>query len=225
MLKKAEQLLCVMFTMCLLCSCALPEPQPTTTATKVPATVPTTVTSEPTVPEEPVIPAWKRAYLEFIEDKGGEFTAFALVFVDEDDVPELYLGGCSHAIGDRLCAYQAGGIKQLYIRRMQGCQYIPRSGLLVNYNGTVGYYYTEVFSLGTGGFDCLWSGLEKHGSGHNGFNEYYGSATYYIDDVRVSKAEYDGAIRGLIDQEKVIPLHENAVTYEEICQQIVDYEQ
>jgi hypothetical protein len=223
-LRKITLLICAAILVCLLCSCAQKTPQqPTTTVTEAPASGNTTLPLEPTATEVQAPPAWKSAYLEFLEGKNGEYITFSLVFVDEDDIPELYLGGCSNAIGDRLCSYQNGTLKQMYIRRVQGGQYVPHSSLLINYNGTVGYYYTEVFQLTDGGFDCLWSGLEKHGSGHNGFNEYYGSASYYIDDVRVSKAEYEAAIREQIDMEQLVPFHENGVSYEDICQQIIGY--
>ena len=220
MFRKTALVICAGMLACLLCSCAQQAQLPTTAIT----VAATTAAPEPTETQPPEIPAWKTAYLEFLADKAGEYAVFALVYVDGDDIPELYLGGCSDAIGDRLCSYQNGSIKHLYIRRAQGGQYIPRSGLVLNYNGTTGYYYTEVFGLTENGFDCRWSGLDKHGSGHNGFNEYYGSATYYIDDVRVSKADYEAAIREQIDLEQVVAFHENGVSHEEICLQIAGLE-
>ena len=221
MFRKTALLICAVTLVSLLCSCTQ---QVTPAVTEVSTAAPTTVVTEPTGTQPPAPPAWKTAYLDFLADKAGEYAVFALVYVDEDDIPELYLGGCSDAIGDRLCSYQNGCIKHLYIRRVRGGQYAPRRGLVLNCNGTVGYYYTEVFDLTERGFVCRWSGLEKHGSGHNGFNEYYGSATYYIDDVLVSKAEYEAAIREQIDLEQVIPFHEHGVSHEAICQQIAELE-
>ena len=224
MFKKTALLICAVMLVCLLCSCAQQAPQATTAVTIEPTAAGTTAAAAPVETEPPAPPAWKTAYLEFLADKEGEYAVYALVEVDDDEVPELYLGGCSDAIGDRVCSYQKGNLKHLYIRRVQGGQYVPRSGLVLNYNGTTGYYYTEVFGLTENGFDCRWSGLEKHGSGHNGFNEYYGAATYYIDDVPVGKAEYEAAIREQIDLEQVRSFHENGVSFEGICQQIVAFE-
>ena len=36
---------------------------------------------------------YKRAYLEFLKDKQESHRLFALVFIDNDDIPELYLKG------------------------------------------------------------------------------------------------------------------------------------
>ena len=49
-------------------------------------------------------PDWKTAYLNFLEQEKDSHRSYALVYIDGDDIPELYLSGRDEATGDSVCS-------------------------------------------------------------------------------------------------------------------------
>lgn len=168
-------------------------------------------------PTEPIAAddGWKAAYLKYLQTESAGYIQFALVYVDGDDIPELYMSGDCEATGDAICAYRDGAVVRQYLRRIGGGDYIPGSGLLINTNGNMGYYTTHIFRLEGSGFTCLWEGLEAQ--------EYQGdhhTTTFTIGERVVSEAEYYAAIHSIIDTEQTENFYERSVSIDEIRKQI-----
>lgn len=224
MINKTAPLVCLAILISLLCGCAQTyAPMGQTTQSTTTVAIETTETVEMNTTEPASVPTWKTAYQEFLEGKDGDYVAFALVLADGDGIPELYLKGCSEAIGDVLCTFQNEKLAKQYLRCAGGGSYIPQSGQMINISYNQGHYLTEIFQLADGKFTCLWNGLEKHGLINQDRNLYTDWATYWIDDTQVGKEEYNRAIGEVIDLSKTVSFDENAVSYEEIRQQINDY--
>ncbi len=187
-------------------------------------------TTEPTqtvLPETTAAPQlqdWKTGYLEFLEGVKDSHVGFALVYIDGDEIPELYLNGNSEAIGDAVCTYKTGKVIEERLSRTWGGSYIPGAGLVKNTNGNMGYYTTDIYSLTANGFTVIWNGLETQEiiPPLNEDEEATMAITFSIGDQTVSEEEYYAAIEALFNTSQAVPLHENALTYDAVRQLIQD---
>lgn len=172
---------------------------------------------------EPLL-EWKAAYLDFLTAQKDAYLSYALVFVDDDTIPELYLSGTSEAIGDSICTYKDGAVVRQSLNRIGGGWYIERGGQIINQNGNMGHIYTHVYHLADGAFTLTFQALEVERAGewlgNDEYNLYY---EYSVENEPVSEAEYNAAVEAAFDFEHAMRLDENAVDYNAILQQIVDY--
>lgn len=179
-------------------------------------------TSNPETTEEPSDSEWKTAYLEFLESQKDSHISYALVYVDGDSIPELYLSGGCEATGDCVCSYQNGSVVEERLNRIGGGRYIERSGNLINQNGNMGCYYTHAYKLTEEGFALTFSALSVEHVEYLANDEYTYSYEYFIEDNPVSESEYNAAVDAAFDFEQSVQLDENTVTYDEIRRQIID---
>ena len=163
---------------------------------------------------------YKQAYLDFLKDKQDSHRLFALVFIDNDDIPELYLKGSSEAEGDMVCSFKNGSIIKQQLNRTGGGKYIPRSGDMINQNGNMGRCYTNVYKLNDSGFTKNFNALSIENVEHIGGEEYNFIYEYFVEDAPVSEAEYNTAVNSAFDFSQAVRLDENAVPYDEIVQQL-----
>ena len=162
---------------------------------------------------------YKQAYLNFLKDKKDSHRLFSLVFIDNDDIPELYLKGVSEAEGDMICSFKNDTVIQQLLNRTGGGKYIERSGNIINQNGNMGRCYTNVYKLNESGFAQTFNALsietvENDGENYNLIYE------YFIDDTSVSEAQYSNALNSAFDFSQSVRLDKNAVSYDEIIQQL-----
>ena len=194
-----------------------------TEATRETETTETTEATEATEPtEEQVEPEWKAAYLAFLEDRKAEYGFYALVYVDGDDIPELYSRGIMEAGGDCICTYKNGVVIESRLSRIGGGRYIPRSGMLINTNGNMGYYSTTVYRLTDSGFTLILRGLEEHSYEYLENGEVKETIEYFIEGESVTEEAFYSAISAVFDYAQAVSFSENAVSYDEIKQQILD---
>lgn len=207
---------------------ATPPTEPTATQhTEVttPTTQPTTEPA-PTVPSttEPLSQDWQTAYQDFLEGAKDHHVAFALIYVDGDDIPELYLNGDCEATGDALCTYKNGQVIEQRLRRTWGGSYIPGTGLIKNTNGNMGYYTTDIYALTGSGFASIWNGLEvqEFAPPANEDEEMTITCTFSIGDQTVSEKAYYAAIEEVFRTSQAVQLHEDAVSFDAIRQQLLE---
>ena len=163
---------------------------------------------------------YKRAYLEFLKDKQESHRLFALVFIDNDDIPELYLKGSSEAEGDVVCSFKNGSIIKQQLNRTGEGKYIPRSGDMINQNGNMGRCYTNVYKLNDSGFTKTFNALSVENVEHIGGEEYNFFYEYFVKDAPVGEAEYNTAVDSAFDFSLAVRLDKNAVSYDEIIRQL-----
>ena len=159
---------------------------------------------------------YKQAYLDFLKDKQDSHRLFALVFIDNDDIPELYLKGSSEAEGDMVCSFKNGSIIKQQLNRTGGGKYTPRSGDMINQNGNMGRCYTNVYKLNDSGFTKTFNALSVENVEHIGGEEYNFIYEYFVEDAPVSEAEYNTALNSAFDFSHAVRLDENAVSYDAI---------
>ncbi len=169
----------------------------------------TTTTTVPTTTQQP----WKTAYLNYIKtlDPNG-YTAFRLVYVDGDNVPELFVSGSCEAAGSIVCTYNNGTVNSVHLNRLGGCSYVPKSGQIHNFNGNMGYYTATVFRLSNGKFTQLFNGLEivdiRETTGENGDPVYEEVSSYSIGDRDVTEEEFWNAQAAVFDFDRAEELYE-----------------
>ena len=164
--------------------------------------------------------SYEQAYLDFLKDKNESHRSFALVYVDGDDIPELYLKGSSEAEGDMVCSFKNGKVVCQQLGRTGGGSYIPKGGKIINRNGHMGMYHDNVYKLDGNGFSELLNAHYTETYEHIGNEEYITHRKYFISGSEVSEAEYNAAINSVFALQGAIRLDENAVSYEEIVRQL-----
>ena len=166
-------------------------------------------------------PEWKTAYLNFLEQEKDSHRSYALVYIDGDDIPELYLSGISEATGDSVCTYKNGAAIKQQLNRIGGGWYIEKSGNVINQNGNMGHIYTHVYKLNESGFVMTFEALSAERVEVLENDEYKLHYEYSIGDKSVNESEYTSAIKAAFDFENAVRLNENEVNYDTIQQQII----
>lgn len=211
MLKKAFALfLSLIFLASLMCACQKNQVQDKE-STKEP-------TNSTKITETDATPEWKTAYLNFLEAKKDAHFSYALVFIDDDDIPELYLSGDCEATGDSICSYKNGTVIEQPLLRIGGGWYIEKRGTVFNHNGHMGATYTHVYKLVEDGFALTFEALSVERFRNDDL--YY---EYSIGDNPVTESEYNSALETAVDFENAVRLNENEVNYDSIRQQIIDF--
>lgn len=137
------------------------------------------------------------AYEEYVNSVPGmaENCTFSLIYIDEDDIPELVVYGCCEADGTTICCYYNGEVHEKQLRRL-GFTYIEKENLICNGAGHMDVYYDYVYSIENGEF-------VEVGMGDYGGNQYIG--TYYKwNDASVSEEEYYRQLNAVYDKSKDI---------------------
>ena len=174
---------------------------------------------------------WKTAYLDFIERRESEYGkesaygfdfSYALVYVDDDNIPELYARGVCEADGDLICSYKNGRIIEQRLARMCGGKYVERSGIIINQNGHMGQYYDNVYKLDENGFSYILNASWTERCVFLETDEPEIIHEYFLDGKNVSKDEYNSAVNSAIDFSQTMNFYENSVSYDVIKQQIED---
>lgn len=176
------------------------------------------------------LPLWKRKYINYINVKKSEYTKFALIHIDNDEIPELYMGADIEATGDAVCTVKNNTIVTKILSRCGGGTYIPKSGLLKNTNGNMGYYRTNIYKLDNSFAEIFYA--EQIESSYDestmAFSyKYFIGKTQYIDNEivgnEVSEEEFENSINYVFDTSKSLPLGKNEVTYNQIINQIINW--
>ena len=229
-MKKIRILCLYLILALLLCSCGVsqaPGAEPSTSGTSAEAEQtttnasakveqPTANTADKTVQDTPDDSAWRAAYLEVLEDN-KDFPYFALVYVDGDNIPELYIMGICEADGDRVFSYRGGEVTMLQLYRLGGGQYIERGGTVANENGHMGRCYNKVYQLGENGFAQTFDALTEIKYDSKTEKDNY---LYSISGEAVSEETFQAAVNSSFDFSRAVKFTDSAVSYEAVKQQL-----
>ena len=176
------------------------------------------------------LPQWKKLYLDTLEDIKDDYREFALIYIDSDNIPELYVSGKDEATGDKILAVKNTALLTQYLLRIGGSYYIPKSGLILNQNGHMGAYHTDIYRLETE-FEQLFSGLRTESikgseTDYELIEKYYTNVKIANNDYEgdeVTEAEFNEEIGNLFDLSKKVSMNETTYSYDEILNKIVNY--
>ena len=140
--------------------------------------------------------AWQTAYAEYINGLGrSRFPKYSLIYVDDDDIPELVVYTGSEASGCSILTFHNGEADVLYTDRL-GFKYIERKNLVNNSDGHMGSCYDRIYSIVNGKWVYVTGG------------EYYESISdsndihYYWEDEPVEEDVYEDKLDKVFDKEQ-----------------------
>ena len=130
-----------------------PAPPDTEPTTPEPETTPDPTTQEPAPAPQPTGAAWKQAYLDYYNANEGTLvsntTKFALIDLDQNGIPELYIEGMSRADGGRLYTWSEAGVSSTNIS-IDGNGYLPGQNMFRTFFMTRGYSSDTIYSVQNG---------------------------------------------------------------------------
>lgn len=157
------------------------------------------------VPEETESAAWRTTYADYIDGlwKDGQpdsAFSFSLIYLDNDDIPELFISTACEADGEIAVTYYDGKISEESLPRM-GSMYIERSGLIYTNTGHMGYYPVYIRKLEKGEFSVIGSGIRTERLDNENDNLI---KDYEWEGKMVSEEEYNDHIDLMFDREQGI---------------------
>ena len=148
--------------------------------------------------------SWQEGYKAYIE-AAPNYQRYGLIYVDDDDIPELAIKGYCEADGCQIVSFHQGEVNILHTLRL-GFSYIEKKGLLCNSNGCQGQYYDIVYSLSEGKWKCIFSGsnyTHDFGSWDDEAGKFL-DFHYAIDDVEVDEKTYYEKLKKIYDEKAAI---------------------
>lgn len=130
---------------------------------------------------------WKTVYTDYIRSLGDSWQ-YTLIYLDGDNIPELYVQGASEADGSKIYTVYGGEIASRELGAF-GNYYIQKSGLILTAGGHMGSYYDTVYCLQNGDFIKKFDGAYEVDDNTVYFDE--SDYKYKIGGATVSKSEYD----------------------------------
>lgn len=129
-------------------------------------------------PTEPVIlpdltaefSTWQEAYAVYIDylikkDPDQENARinyrFALIYLDQDEIPELYFLSCSDATGEAVATWHDKHLAKLELSNTSAADYIEQSGLLYHHPSKASNSPATVYELQNGAFTKIASGAYR----------------------------------------------------------------
>ncbi len=112
---------------------------------------------------------WKELYthqLEGIDDK--LYSGYSLIYIDNDDVPELFFESSSHVIPSQLFWVYNGGIYSIGLS-INGFYYYEKQNLFMNSGGFTGAGWDTIYKLNTSDSENLCEGNYCVIEGHKSF--------------------------------------------------------
>lgn len=100
--------------------------------------------------------SWQRLYYEYVMANGGdsawavdEYSGYSLIYVDNDNIPELVMCSGFEAGGNQILTCSSGHVEALQTDRLQ-FSYMERENRVLNNDGNMGYYYDRVYAIQNG---------------------------------------------------------------------------
>lgn len=177
---------------------------------ETPATPTVDTQTQPTVKEE--LPLWKTLYKNYATVRRNEFTHFALVYIDGDDIPELYMYGNSKA---HVGAARGNGMIGKDIDGVGGGNYQEKSGKFLNVSMEGNMLVMRIYQLSDAIYELFYGREDKS----------VDPPAYYIlnDTTPVNEETFKAEVAKYMDTTQTKFLHENALGYDAFVEQLINH--
>lgn len=145
--------------------------------------------------------SWQKAYLDYLyrlKSYSPDSYTFSLIYVDDNEIPELVVDSGVQATGCYILSYFNGMATAICTDRVY-FSYIERGGMICNSDGHPGYYYDHVFKLN----DARWTGAfigDKYRKEDAATDtDDYDDLSYFIDLEEVNEHEYMDKLNEIYD--------------------------
>lgn len=166
---------------------------------------------------------WKQAYIDYLQyDSESEYMdGYNLIYLDDNDIPELVEVGNCEAAGCRIVNYSNGTVYVTQLSRLY-FSYIERKNLLCNSGGHMDCYYDVVFSIINGELEVVAQGSYGAEDNSNVQFDADGNPIYYYEwnGVRMTEKEYEQELSKVYDVNKSVSgyQYDNLYTVEEMIE-------
>lgn len=148
---------------------------------------------------------WRQIYQGYlmrdfaVEEQQG----YVLIYMDEDDIPELVEIGDCEASGCRIINYSQGEANVTELYRLY-FSYIEKGNLLCNSGGIMDSYYDSVYRIVDGKVTLIASGFYGAEDNSNVQYDEAGEPIYLYEwnGVRLTKEAYENALNDMYDFSK-----------------------
>lgn len=135
---------------------------------------------------------WKQAYRNWLLVNGEKDRTcrYSLIYVNQDEIPELAMYGIYEATGSYVLTYQQGNIDALQTNRRR-FTYIQQENLLNNCDGKHDYYWDRVYTIVKGKWVNIANGTYyDYKDGWNEEQRRYICQTYIFNGKQMSMDSY-----------------------------------
>ena len=148
--------------------------------------------------------SWRDAYRTYVTENAEYGETYALIYVDDDSIPELMIDSGFEADGCRILTYAQGQVNVLATRR-RGFTYIERGNRLCNSDGLMDQYYDDVYEIRNGRWVCIARG-EYFGylSGWNEILGRYVCQNYVWNGQKTDIGQYTINLHSIYDAQRAI---------------------
>ena len=127
------------------------------------------------------------------------YYSFALIYLNDDAIPELVVDSGSHAGGGVLCTYSNGQVVSQHIMGAWGSDYLERENRFLSVYGISGVVMHEIFEIRDGMIVSVASGTSwPDPNDPNRPDEHL----FVWNDVDVTQAEYDALLNQTFDADR-----------------------
>jgi len=148
---------------------------------------------------------WQRCYIGYLENSSEMEMqqGYTLIYLDDDDIPELVEIGDCEAAGCRIVNFFNGQVHVTQLNRLY-FSYIERGNLLCNSEGNMDYYYDLVFRIEDGELTLIAEGYYGAEDNSNVQYDETGEPIYKYEwnGVEMSKEEYGKELNSVYDMSK-----------------------
>ena len=161
------------------------------------------------------IEEWKAAYISYLDaiEYADGFT-YSLIYVDEDEIPELMIDTGFEAGGCLIVTFHDGVLDEWQSGRLN-VTYIEKGNLICNSDGNMGHYHDNVYTIQDGKWCFVEGG--HHGDGPDGVqldeNENYIEVFYWNGEnedadwwsgEEISEEEYNTRLNNIYPTQQAI---------------------
>lgn len=165
--------------------------------------------------------SWQDAYRTYVIQHADSSDTFALVYVNDDSIPELVIDSGVEAEGCRILTYADGTVNVLTTRRL-GFTYIERKNRLCNSDGSMDQYFDDVYEIRNGRWVCIARG-EYFGylSGWNDILGRYVCKNYIWNGQKTDIGQYTINLHSIYDAQRAVGV-EDGYSRSSILNQLVE---
>ena len=131
--------------------------------------------------------------------------AYTLVYINDDDIPELYVEYGSTADGSLIAYFNGSKVVTQYLNTV-GLSYLERENLFCDTGGHMDEYYDNVYTIGDGGFEIVASG--NFGAANNADVEYDENGQpvyeYYWNGEETTQSGYEEKLNEVFDTDRAV---------------------
>lgn len=164
---------------------------------------------------------YKSAYREAIINEFGDYVkdfSFDLIYINDDDIPELYYSGDCEASGSGVIYMNPQGESELVMMSRIAGTYEKRGNFYYHSQGHMGYYYDEFYSFVDGEFVCTNGGSYVDTFDENAIDSEGNKGAWVVleatfNNETMSFDAYNQKVDALLEGRELINLQEGKYTY------------